>query len=155
MGYSHFVNSERAQDSGLTQSPGVILALQRATHGTLRLLAARLAEEDLTGSEINALANLADGRVRTVGELAAAAGTRPTTLTSILDRLVRRGYLIRELDPHDRRSFLLHLTDSGRRAAQAAIAAIAAIEQEALAALPAADIAGFSRVAHALTEASR
>lgn len=133
----------------------MILALQRATHGTLRLLAARLAEEDLTGSEINALANLADGRVRSVGELAAQAGTRPTTLTSVLDRLARRGYLTRELDPDDRRSFLLRLTDDGRQVAGSARAAMATIEREALGSLPAVDLAGFLNVVRALTEVAR
>ena len=56
-----------------------LLALQRATHATFQVLAAELADLDLTASEINARANLADGRGRTVSELGAAAGTRPTT----------------------------------------------------------------------------
>ena len=78
-------------------APGwsALLALQRATHATLQVLSAELADLDLTASEINALANLADGRGRTVSELGAAAGTRPTTLTSVLDRLERRGYITR------------------------------------------------------------
>jgi MarR family transcriptional regulator, organic hydroperoxide resistance regulator len=138
---------------GDDQPPGVILALQRAAHGTLRLLAERLANEDLTSSEINALANLADGHVRTVGQLASAAGTRPTTLTSVLDRLARRGYVTRELDPADRRSFLLHLTADGHPVARSARDAMTAIEQEALSDLNADDIAGFHRVVQALSPA--
>lgn len=39
---------------------------------------------DLTASEINALANLADGKGRTVSQLGAAVGTRPTTLSRAL-----------------------------------------------------------------------
>ena len=49
------------------------------------------------------LANLADGRNRSVGEIASDTATKPTTLTSVLDRLERRGYLTRDLDPADRR----------------------------------------------------
>jgi len=135
--------------------PGVILALQRAAHGTLRLLAERLTDEGLTSSEINALANLADGQVRSVGQLAVAAGTRPTTLTSVLDRLAGRGYLTRELDPADRRSFLLHLTGDGRRAALAARDAMTTIEAEALVGLVADDIAAFHRVVEALSPIRR
>ncbi len=135
--------------------PGVILALQRVTHATLRLLAARLAEENLTASEINALANLADGQVRSVGEVAALTGTKPTTLTSVLDRLSGRGYLTRELDPTDRRSFLLRLTPEGNRAAQTARAAIEAIEAAITGSLTAADVAGFMRVVRALEEVSQ
>jgi MarR family transcriptional regulator, organic hydroperoxide resistance regulator len=136
-------------------SHGLVLSLQRATHATLSLLAARLAEENLGPSEINALANMADGRVRTVGELGVSAGTKPTTLTSVLDRMSRRGYLTRELDPADRRSFLLRLTQDGRRVADAARAAMAAIEAEAIASLTAADVAGFTRVVRALEDAAR
>lgn len=147
--------TDTGQSSGGTEPAAVILALQRATHTTLRVLASRLADENLTGSEVNALANLADGRVRSVGELAAEAGTRPTTLTSVLDRLVQRGYLTRELDPADRRSFLLHLTGEGHQVARTALAAMAAIEQEALGSVSAADLAGFRTVVRALTAASR
>ena len=49
-----------------------LLALHRAAHATVHVLAAELAALDLTASEINALANLADGRGRSVSELAAA-----------------------------------------------------------------------------------
>jgi DNA-binding MarR family transcriptional regulator len=59
-------------------------------HTTVRVLATELADPDPTASEINAPANFADGRSRTVSELGAATGARPTTLTSVLDRLERR-----------------------------------------------------------------
>jgi MarR family transcriptional regulator, organic hydroperoxide resistance regulator len=134
---------------------GMILALQRTTHATMRLLAARLAEENLTASEINALANLADGRVRSVGEVAALTGTKPTTLTSVLDRLSGRGYLTRELDPADRRSFLLRLTPEGNRAGQTVRAAVEAIEAAATTSLTASDVAGFMKVVRALEELSQ
>ena len=88
---------------------GAILALQRATHATLHVLARDLAGLGLNSSETNVLAVLADGRPRAVGELAAATATRPTTLTSVLDRLAGRGLVVRELDPADRRSFVVEL----------------------------------------------
>lgn len=133
----------------------LLLEFQRATHVTLHALAGRLADYDLTGSEINALAILADGQVRSVGQLAAEAGTKPTTLTSVLDRLARRGYLTRDLDQADRRSFLLRLVDDGRPAALACRGAMTAIEREAAGSLSAEDLAGFYRVIHALTEVPR
>jgi MarR family transcriptional regulator, organic hydroperoxide resistance regulator len=133
----------------------LLLELQRATHVTLHALAARLAGYDLTASEINALAILADGQVRAVGQLAAEAGTKPTTLTSVLDRLSGRGYLTRELDPADRRSFLLRLTSDGERAGLACREAMAAIERDAVGSLPASELTGFATVVRALTEVSR
>lgn len=129
-----------------------MLELQRATHATLRALAARLADENLSPSEINVLANMADGQFRSVGEVAMAAGVKPTTLTSILDRLTKRGYIGRELDLGDRRSFMVHLTPEGTEAAERASAAMAGLADEAMKSLTAADIAGFRKVVRALTE---
>jgi MarR family transcriptional regulator, organic hydroperoxide resistance regulator len=129
-----------------------VLALQRAAHATVHLLGADLASLGLTGSEINALANLADGQSRSVSELAAAAGARPSTLTSVLDRLERRGYISRGTRAGDRRSVLIQLTPAGSEAAREAAAAIAGLEHRALAGLPGTAVAGFLAVLHALTE---
>jgi len=131
-----------------------LLALQRATHATLQVLAAELVDLDLTASEINALANLADGRGRTVSGLGAAVGIRPTTLTSVLDRLERRGHIIRGSRPGDRRVVLIELTASGQAAADTIRQAIAALETRALATLPATAIEGFRDALEALTEVS-
>ena len=133
----------------------MVLALHRATHATLHVLATRLAGLNLSASEINVLANLADGRNRSVGEIASDTATKPTTLTSVLDRLERRGYLIRDLDPADRRSFLVSLTADGRRTAAAARGAAAELERAALARVSDADLAGFRTVTRALTEVPR
>ena len=136
--------------------PGeLILELQRATHATLHTLAGRLAGLDLNASEINVLANLADGPSRSIGELVSATATKPSTLTSILDRLVRKGHVRRELDPADRRSFRVSLTADGRPAADASRAAMGDLEAAALATITAADIAGFRAVASALAGLTR
>jgi MarR family transcriptional regulator, organic hydroperoxide resistance regulator len=135
-----------------TPPHGTLLALQRATHATLQVLSRELARLELNGSEINVLAVLADGHPRSTGELAAQTATRPTTLTSVLDRLVRKGHVVRELDPADRRSFTVGLTDGGRRAAAAVDAAVRQLEESALAGLGPAELTGFHSVLQALTE---
>ncbi len=136
--------------------PGsVILALHRATHATLHALTTALADLDLPAADIDVLAILADGAGRTVGALATATATRPSTLTSLLDRLIRRGYIARELDPADRRSFLISLTPAGRAVAEHAAAAIADLERQALPAVTPAQRAGFHTVIDALTEVTR
>jgi DNA-binding MarR family transcriptional regulator len=131
-----------------------LLALQRATHATVQVLAAELVDLDLTASEINALANLADGRGRTVSELGAAVGARPTTLTSVLDRLERRGHITRGSRPGDRRAVLIELTSSGRLTAATIRQAVTDLEHRALGALPAAQIAVLRAALQALTEVS-
>lgn len=131
----------------------VILELQRATHLTLHALALQLDKLDLSPSEINALANLADGRSRTVSALGAAVGTRPATLTGILDRLERRGLVTRGAKPRDRRAVLIELTPAGRRSARIIVTAIDDLERRALDALPEDAIQGARAVLRALTEA--
>src|SRR6516164_2120047 len=109
-----------------------------------------LADLSLGAAEINALANLADRGALSVGELSAETGTRATTLTGVLDRLESRGYLTRELDASDRRSFRLPLTEAGQAVAARVHAAVADIERDALAGLSPAQIAGFHAVITAL-----
>ena len=131
----------------------MVLALQRATHHTLHALSAALSDLNLSAAEINALANLGEGGTLSVRQLSERAGTRASTLTGLLDRLENRGYLVREVDPADRRSFRLPLTDQGREVAAAARAAITDLERTALSRLDAAQLAGYHAVISALEEA--
>jgi DNA-binding MarR family transcriptional regulator len=138
-------------ENGLT---GTVLALHRTTHHTLQALSSALADLSLSAAEINALANLADRGALNVRELSAETGTRATTLTGVLDRLENRGYLTRELDPTDRRSFRLPLTEAGQAAAGRVRAAVADLELDAATRLSETQIAGFHAVVAALRAAS-
>jgi MarR family transcriptional regulator, organic hydroperoxide resistance regulator len=130
-----------------------VLALQRTTHCALHALGSALTDLNLGAAEINVLANLADRGVLNVRELSAETGTRASTLTGVIDRLEGRGYLTRELDATDRRSFRLPLTEAGHAVAARVRAAVADIEHDALAGLSATQIAGFHAVITALQEA--
>jgi Transcriptional regulators len=132
-----------------------LLTLQRATHATLHLIATELVDLDLTASEINALANLADGEGRTVSRLGAAVGARPTTLTSVLDRLERRGHITRGTLAGDRRSVLVELTESGQATAALIKQTLDGLERRALEGLPGEALAGFYAVLDALTGEGR
>ena len=131
-----------------------MLELQRATHRTLHVLSAALADLNLSGAEINALANLGDGGTLNVRQLSERTGTRSSTLTGLLDRLENRGYLTRELDLADRRSFRLPLTEAGQAVATQVLTAIADLESDALSGLSATQIAGYHAVIAALQEAA-
>ena len=131
-----------------------MLALHRTTHHTLHALSSALADLNLTAAEINALANLGDRGALNVRELSAETGTRATTLTGVLDRLENRGYLTRELDLTDRRSFRLPLTEAGQQVAERIRAAVMDLERDALARLSPTQIAGFHAVVTALQAAS-
>ena len=131
----------------------MVLALQRTTHHTLHALSAALADLNLNAAEINALANLGDGGTLNVRQLSEQSGTRASTLTGVIDRLENRGYLSRELDPADRRSFRLALTEAGQAVAARVLTAVADLERDALARLSATQLAGYHAVITALQEA--
>jgi DNA-binding MarR family transcriptional regulator len=131
----------------------VILELQRATHATLQRLASELAGLGLTASDLNALGNLADGAARTVSELGAAVGTKPATMTGVLDRLESRGLITRAARPGDRRAVVIQLTRDGVKAAARVRRAMDDLERRALADLPAGALDGARAVLRALAEA--
>lgn len=116
-------------------SDSLLLDLQRATHVTLDVLARELGDLDVTASEANVLANLATGESLTASALAGRVGSRPTTMTAVLDRLAARGWVVRHPHPSDRRAVVLDLTASGRRVARTVAAAYERVETDVLAAL--------------------
>ncbi|HEX6521905.1 MAG TPA: MarR family transcriptional regulator [Streptosporangiaceae bacterium] len=134
--------------------PSPVLALQRTTHAVLHALGGALADLHLTAAETNALANLADRGALSVSQLSSETGTKASTLTNVLDRLEHRGYVVREPDAADRRSFRLVLTESGTTVAVRAREAIADLEHRALGSLSPTQIAGFHAVITALREVS-
>ena len=109
--------------------------------------------EPVSAAEINALANLGGGGTVNVRQLSERTGTRTSTLTGLLDRLENRGYLTRELDPADRRSFRLPLTEAGQAVAARVLGTVAELERDALARLYATQLAGYHAVITALQEA--
>ncbi|MEU1817630.1 MarR family transcriptional regulator [Streptomyces roseifaciens] len=72
----------------------------------------RSAEFDLTPTQAKALEEL--GRPRTARELAAILSCEPPNVTYVVDKLEKRGLVVREPHPQDRRAKRLVLTDAGR-----------------------------------------
>lgn len=50
-----------------------------------------------------------------IGELVRVFGIKPSTLTSLIDRLEKAGLVRREINRDDRRSFLIHISKDGQR----------------------------------------
>jgi len=115
--------------------PSLLLDLQRVTHVTLDALTRELSDLKLTASEANVLANLADGAELTASALAARVGSRPTTMTAVLDRLAGREWIVRAPHPSDRRAVVLRLTPAGRGVARTVAHAYERVEADVLAGL--------------------
>jgi DNA-binding MarR family transcriptional regulator len=72
---------------------------------------------------------------RTQLALGAALGLDKTTLTTVLDRLEREGYVRRRPDERDRRVRIPEITDAGREIQQRVGVAVRGVEDELLATL--------------------
>lgn len=79
-----------------------------------RAHAAELAPHGLNMVQFNVISVLhRAGSSMTMGDLAQAVSVRPGNLTSVVDGLVKRGLVDRELNPDDRRSFLVCVSGAG------------------------------------------
>ncbi|TDW83491.1 DNA-binding MarR family transcriptional regulator [Kribbella sp. VKM Ac-2566] len=115
-------------------------------------VSANTTDSDNLAAEVNVLANLADGRPRTVSEIGVAAGVRPTTLTGVLDRLADKGLLTRATRTGDRRAVEISLTAAGARSAARVAQAFKGVEMRALDGVPESAVKQTRRVLKALTE---
>ncbi|GLZ80547.1 ranscriptional regulator [Actinorhabdospora filicis] len=92
------------------------------------------------------LGSLAMGEKRTQLALAASVGLDKTTLTAILDRLERDGFVVRKVDPRDRRVRVPEATEKGLEVHDKLTACRDAVEKAMLDGIPAEDKAAFLRV---------
>jgi DNA-binding MarR family transcriptional regulator len=94
----------------------LIPAIHRATH-RIGLYLADLRDEGLSQGESHILAQLAASGPATIAALHRGLAHKRSTLTSILDRLVDRGLVTRQVSADDRRSFIIAPTAKGRQVA--------------------------------------
>lgn len=123
--------------------------VHRATHRIGLYLAARQ-ERALSQGESHILALLAASSRMTVGALHHGLAHKRSTLTSILNRLVARGFVTREVGESDRRTFVVTLTAKGRRAARDVWRQLTDLERAITARVSDSDLAGFARVVAAI-----
>jgi DNA-binding MarR family transcriptional regulator len=87
----------------------------------------------------------------TAGDLASLLHVDPSSLTGVLDRLERRGFLARKSDPEDRRRALFSLTVRGRALDRVRSGTVEAAVVRVLEGQPRARTAAARRVLAALT----
>jgi len=114
-----------------------------------------LRERGLTQGEAHILAMLDDSALAKIADLHRGLAHKRSTLTSILDRLVARGLITREVGKTDRRTFLVKLTAKGRTVSKRVKRHLSALEQSVLKRATAADIKGFKNVVTILEQEAR
>ncbi len=86
----------------------------------------------ITQGEGHILSHLAASGDASIADLHRALAHRRSTLTSILDRLADRGWITRETDLRDRRSFIIRLSRVGKKVAAKIFRELSRIEGQAL-----------------------
>ncbi len=85
-----------------------------------------------------------------ISELVQVFGIKQSTFTSMIDRLENAGLIRREINPDDRRSFLIHITDEGRSVATRINEFLTTFEQEVREQIDARDLEGYHAVMEAI-----
>jgi DNA-binding MarR family transcriptional regulator len=93
----------------------VLLQAFRTTHATHELMLGAVAGTGIAPNEYAVLSAIGVLRSVSPTELAAVLRVPPTSISRHVARLVEAGLAVRSPNPADRRSYLLELTDDGRR----------------------------------------
>jgi DNA-binding MarR family transcriptional regulator len=133
----------------------IIAALERATHAVALWGERAFGEHGLTQAEIHVLGHLARVGECSINDLHRGFGHKRSTLTSILDRMEKRGLIRRQVHPRSRRSILIVPTDEGRVMAARIGAAIDAMAEAIVHQVRPGDVEAFYRVIASIEENTR
>ncbi|MEX0892740.1 MAG: MarR family transcriptional regulator [Gemmatimonadota bacterium] len=128
--------------------------LRRAERDFAHYLEGHCARLDLAPADGRMLAYLEARGPCPIGELQAIFGFKPSTLTTVVDRLADHRLVSRKPNPADRRSVLVVLTGTGRALAERVQGLLDVVDGQVLRATTEADRAGFARVLGAIAEAT-
>jgi len=106
----------------------------------------------LTQGEAHILGLLAHSGRAHVADLHRGLAHKRSTLTSILDRLARRGLITRTVGATDRRKFVVRLTAKVRKLAKRVQRHLSTLERAVVRRVSAANIKGFNKVVATLEQ---
>jgi DNA-binding MarR family transcriptional regulator len=131
----------------------VVPDLLRVSHGVLAYLEDSAAELAITDAEAQVLSHLAAHGPSSTADLHRSLNQKRSTLTSILDRLVARGFITRVVREDDRRSFRVSLTAQGEAPAASLERSLEALEERALKSARKREVSAFRSVMTSLERA--
>ncbi|WP_158629939.1 MarR family winged helix-turn-helix transcriptional regulator [Cohnella sp. AR92] len=102
--------------------------INRTGRRVTQLLSNRLASSEVTTEQWSVLARLCEEEGISQKDLAVRVSKDQTNVTRILDQLERKGLVVRQVNPEDRRSYLPRVTEMGRSVYEA----VAPLEEEAV-----------------------
>lgn len=128
----------------------LVVTFERAAHLIGAHLDATVSELGVTQGEAHVLAQVARHGPTPIATLHHEFGHKRSTLTNVIDRLEQRKLVRRQPDPDDRRSSIVRLTPSGRRAALTVTKVLDELERELTTLVSERDLAGLAAIAGAL-----
>jgi DNA-binding MarR family transcriptional regulator len=128
--------------------------IHRATH-RVGLYLADLRAFGLSQGEAHILAHLATSAPASISQLHRGLAHKRSTLTSILDRLVERKLVTREVGAADRRTFIVTPTAKGRDVARRVHRHLTALEKAVARRVNPAEVRAFLKVIAAVEEEAR
>lgn len=129
--------------------------IHKAGRQIAQYLAPRMSQLGLSNTEAHVLSYLMSYGPCAIAELQAVFGHRKSTLTSLLDRLEEKDFLTRQTYPHDRRSFIVSLTETGVQRAELVRACLRELEDRIRGRLDGSTLDGFREVMAAIDEETR
>ncbi len=141
-----------ADDShGEANLPALLRAARGSYGNAVRSSLAAAGFDDLPRNGPFVLGGMAN-RGASASDLIEALDVSKQAASQLIDALVLRGYLTREVNPEDRRRLTIELTERGRAAAQAVRAGVEVVDAELSAAISADQLAGLRAGLYALAE---
>jgi DNA-binding MarR family transcriptional regulator len=126
--------------------------LHKASRQISVYLESRTRELGLSPLEGHVLTYLRSYAPTSIRDLVRVFGVKQSTFTSLLDRLERGGLVHRTINPDDRRSFLVHITDEGSDVATRLTRHLRTLEDDIRRRVEVRDVKGFQAVMQAVDE---
>ena len=140
----------RSEDS--FQPLQILSPLHRANRQIAIHLEKLISDLGLTAPEAHLLSYVQNYGPCPVGELVNVLGHKKSTMTNMLDRMEEYGFLERQVNPQDRRSFLVATTRAGTKIGSATRDRVIQAEQEILQHLTVRDMKTFAKVIAAIDQ---
>ena len=120
--------------NGLNRSP--LHLLHRVSQLATELFSGELGESDLTPRQMVVLMTVAENEGLSQSDIVDRTGIDRSTLSDIVRRLQRKGWMQRRRTKEDARAYAVNLTDKGRNLLRKALPLVRKVDERILAALP-------------------
>jgi MarR family transcriptional regulator, organic hydroperoxide resistance regulator len=129
--------------------------LHKASRQISVYLESRTRELGVSPIEGHVLTYLRSYAPASIRDLVRVFGIKQSTFTSLLDRLEQDGFVRRSINPEDRRSFLIHITDEGKELAARLNRLLRSLEDAIRERVEGRDVKGFHAVMGAVEDITR